>query len=297
METIELLQGRTDSNLTPLFLVHAVSGLALPYFALGPLDSSDLARPVYGITSPTYSDLRYQLPASLDKLAAEYVSRIRREIQSTGPYLLGGWSMGGMIAVKMAQIFEAMGQRVERVIMVDSANPETMSQLRESPELEKRANGLFEAIASRMTTGPSNLDYDGSSCACSVCSSCASSCYSQDGTEESLDDEIDLLDRDLIFCRMRQHIKNGLEIISEAGQKGFLRRKCSTGAVLIRCTTFKPPYRRALPTKHKGTMGWKSSDFDGGLQVIDFSGDHDGAFDRHHVGELTEILRRVLSAL
>ncbi|KAK7511884.1 Alpha/Beta hydrolase protein [Phyllosticta citriasiana] len=295
METIELLQGRTDSKLTPLFLVHAVSGLALPYFALGPLDSSDQARPVYGITSPTYSDLRYQLPSSLDKLAAEYVSRIRREVQPTGPYLLGGWSMGGMIAVKMAQILETMGQTVQRIIMVDSGNPDTMSQLRKSPELEARANGLFETIARRMPGF--NADYDSSSCACSVCSSCASSSISQDGSEDTLDDEIDLLDRDLIFCRMRQHIKNGLEIIAQAGHEGFLRSKLSTGVVLVRCTTFQGPYRRAQLSKHKGTMGWEASDFGGGFQVIDFSGDHDGAFDRHNVGELTDILRRVVSSL
>ncbi len=43
-------------------------------------------------------------------MAACYIEAIR-SVQSEGPYLLGGWSMGGEIAFEMAQQLHARGQR------------------------------------------------------------------------------------------------------------------------------------------------------------------------------------------
>ncbi|MGZ3460361.1 MAG: thioesterase domain-containing protein, partial [Archangium sp.] len=38
----------------------------------------------------------------------------------SGPYLLGGWSMGGSIAVEMARQLQAQGERVELLALIDS---------------------------------------------------------------------------------------------------------------------------------------------------------------------------------
>lgn len=134
MEVITLMQGEEDSGLTPLFLIHAVSGIALPFLRLESLSDDD-DRPVYGITSPVHcpGGQNFKYPSSLRELAAFYLDGIK-ELQPEGPYLLGGWSMGGMIAMFMAQILESRGEEVLKVIMIDSANPEVFPKFTSSQE-------------------------------------------------------------------------------------------------------------------------------------------------------------------
>ena len=52
---------------------------------------------------------RMDLPGRMEEMAAEYVAAIR-EIQPHGPYLLGGWSAGGLVALEMAQQLLAAGR-------------------------------------------------------------------------------------------------------------------------------------------------------------------------------------------
>src|SRR5687767_14040460 len=106
MEVVTLIQGNEESSLTPFFLVHAISGVALPFLRLDSLGDND--RPVYGITNsihgPGHEHLDY--PSSLSALAKRYLREILK-IQPHGPYLLGGWSFGVMIAMFMAKILES----------------------------------------------------------------------------------------------------------------------------------------------------------------------------------------------
>ncbi|KAG8419707.1 putative secondary metabolism biosynthetic enzyme [Metarhizium acridum] len=147
MEVITLIQGDDMSDLTPLFLVHAISGVALPFFHLDSLSDDD--RPVYGITSPLHcpgsNNLKY--PTSLKDLAAFYLDGIR-DIQPEGPYLLGGWSMGGMIAMFIAQMLEARGEEVYKVIMIDSANPEVFPSFKSKEEHQEFVKVTFDRTIS-----------------------------------------------------------------------------------------------------------------------------------------------------
>jgi len=113
-------------------LIHPISGLALPYLALGEL-SQDGQRPIYGINSPIYGRKPWHLPSSLDELAVAYVRLVQR-IQPQGPYLLGGWSMGGMIALRMAAILEKANERIIHIVLIDSINPDTVPPFRSAEE-------------------------------------------------------------------------------------------------------------------------------------------------------------------
>ena len=53
------------------------------------------------------------------ELATHYVQLISRE-QSHGPYFLGGYSYGGLLAYEMASLLTAQNQRVEFVAMIDT---------------------------------------------------------------------------------------------------------------------------------------------------------------------------------
>ena len=156
MESIIHIQGSLTSPLTPLFLIHAVSGLALPYFALPSLSphlGEAKARAVYGISSPIYDDELphpYRLPKSIREIACQYIDLIQENVQPEGPYLLGGWSMGGMIALKMAEILRQRGERVLHVIMVDSGNPRHYPDFVGEWERDMVAKGTYNAVAERL---------------------------------------------------------------------------------------------------------------------------------------------------
>src|SRR5262249_57231984 len=58
----------------------------------------------------------------IEDMAACYVEAIQ-VIQPRGPYLLGGWSLGGVIAFEMARQFHERGERVALVALLDTEPP------------------------------------------------------------------------------------------------------------------------------------------------------------------------------
>jgi thioesterase domain-containing protein len=55
-------------------------------------------------------------------MAALYVNHIR-QIQRTGPYFLGGWSMGGLVAFEMARQLQQEGETIGPLILFDTFPP------------------------------------------------------------------------------------------------------------------------------------------------------------------------------
>ena len=55
-------------------------------------------------------------------MAAAYLAEIR-ELQPEGPYMLGGYSGGGLVAFEMAHQLTAAGQAVALVVMFDTFPP------------------------------------------------------------------------------------------------------------------------------------------------------------------------------
>ena len=55
---------------------------------------------------------------TLEEMAAGYVAAVRA-VQPSGPYRLGGWSLGGLVAFEMAKQLVAAGEPVENVSIFD----------------------------------------------------------------------------------------------------------------------------------------------------------------------------------
>ena len=60
-------------------------------------------------------DIRCGIPA----IAAKYIEIMKR-YQPNGPYILGGWCYGGVVAHEMACQLEALGETVEHLILLDA---------------------------------------------------------------------------------------------------------------------------------------------------------------------------------
>jgi amino acid adenylation domain-containing protein len=108
-----------DGSNPPLFFVHAVGGQVLSYLDLG--RHLGQAQPLYGLQSRQGNKESTQ-HARLEEMASEYVEAIRA-FQTVGPYRLGGWSMGGVIAFEMARQMHDQGQEVALLALVDSYAP------------------------------------------------------------------------------------------------------------------------------------------------------------------------------
>ena len=105
-----------DESLPPLFVVHPAGGISWCYRALA--NSLSPARTVYGLQAPAL-DSALAVPADINALARDYVSRIR-EIHPDGPYHLAGWSVGGIVVQAMAVELRRQEQRVGVAAMFDS---------------------------------------------------------------------------------------------------------------------------------------------------------------------------------
>ena len=103
----------------PLFLVHPAGGHVFPYVHLTKFLGPD--QPCYGLQARGLED--GQDPHTrIEDMAAYYLQALQT-VQPTGPYLLGGWSMGGVVAFEMAQQLHAQGQRVALLALLDSRIP------------------------------------------------------------------------------------------------------------------------------------------------------------------------------
>jgi amino acid adenylation domain-containing protein/FkbH-like protein len=126
IDATDLFPIQTQGDLIPLFLIHPSFGLALPYWGLSAYFED---RPIYGLSNPYFNDLNKQF-TSLKEMACKYIKVIQK-IQKQGPYLLAGWSFGGVVAFEMAQQLQQMGKEVNQVILIDSFHPQTTQTIKE----------------------------------------------------------------------------------------------------------------------------------------------------------------------
>jgi amino acid adenylation domain-containing protein len=118
---VELLVAlQPEGTGTPWFMVHPPGGIVVCYQALAQRLGRE--RPFYGIRSRGLHG-EPDLPGRLEDMAQEYVAAMR-EIQPRGPYLLGGWSAGGLVALEIAQQLLAQAESIQMLALLDTT-PET----------------------------------------------------------------------------------------------------------------------------------------------------------------------------
>ena len=100
----------------PFFCVHGQDGGVIVFRELAELLGKN--QPFYGIQSPSLDGASLAID-SMEELAKFYVDQIR-EVQAVGPYRLGGYSMGGRIALAMAARLQEIGEQVEILALLDT---------------------------------------------------------------------------------------------------------------------------------------------------------------------------------
>ncbi|MEO6053490.1 MAG: amino acid adenylation domain-containing protein, partial [Chthoniobacterales bacterium] len=106
-------------HLTPFFCIHGGDGRVMIYRHLSKHLDSD--RPLLGIESPGLFKNDAIKVGRVEKMAADYL-RVLKKRQAHGPYYLGGYSFGGVVAYEMARLLIAEGEKVQFLALFDTMN-------------------------------------------------------------------------------------------------------------------------------------------------------------------------------
>ncbi len=103
----------------PFFCVHPIFGAIFPYYELA--EHLGKNQPFYGL-QPIGIDGQNSPLTRISDMAAHYILALRT-VQPKGPYFLGGWSFGGLVAFEMAQQLQSSGDEVALLAVLDAVAP------------------------------------------------------------------------------------------------------------------------------------------------------------------------------
>ena len=103
----------------PLFMIHPLGGEVLCYRNLA--RHLGLEQPLYGLQLQKANEKQFPI-VQVENMASQYLQEIQT-LQPQGPYFLGGYSFGGIIAYEIAQQLHCQGQKVAFLAMLDTCRP------------------------------------------------------------------------------------------------------------------------------------------------------------------------------
>lgn len=113
-----LLQGNPKTASKFLFLFPDGSGSATSYSPIPPVGPDTCA---YALNCP-FMKTPEKFRCGIEGVTSIYLKEVRRR-QPHGPYNIGGWSAGGVMAYEAALQLTAEGEKVERLILLDAPCP------------------------------------------------------------------------------------------------------------------------------------------------------------------------------
>jgi thioesterase domain-containing protein len=117
---VSLVRLQPEGKKRPFFFVHPASGTVGVFLEVA--QSIDPERPFFAFQPPGM-DGECEPFFDLRTLASGYVRQMRK-VQPKGPYTIGGWSAGGLIAFQMAHELRASGEDVALLVLCDTVNDE-----------------------------------------------------------------------------------------------------------------------------------------------------------------------------
>jgi thioesterase domain-containing protein len=131
--------------------VHPAGGDILMYRDLSRVLGAD--QPFYGLQE-SRDDARAHALDTVDGMAAYYLDQVRA-FQPEGPYMIGGYSFGGIVAYEMAKQLRAEGAEVGLLALLDTGAPgyrppKTVVRHRVLPQVDYyRQMGILKFLRSR----------------------------------------------------------------------------------------------------------------------------------------------------
>lgn len=108
---------KPSGNKEPFFCIHPFGGHVYTYGNIGKY--FDQNRPFYGIQAEGLDGVSEPLE-SIEEMAEKYILEIKK-VQQNGPYYIGGWCMGGLVAYEVAKQLINRGETVAKIIVINSS--------------------------------------------------------------------------------------------------------------------------------------------------------------------------------
>ncbi|MCI0767842.1 non-ribosomal peptide synthase/polyketide synthase [Bacillus sp. TL12] len=118
-KSVSALVQLQESEKRPFFCVHPFMGNVFCYIQLARLLKNHCS--FYGLQNPLIEKREID-ELTLSEVIQLYIEEIKR-VQPEGPYRLGGWSLGGAIAYKIAIVLRNQGEEVELLVLMDTKVP------------------------------------------------------------------------------------------------------------------------------------------------------------------------------
>jgi thioesterase domain-containing protein/acyl carrier protein len=107
---------KEGSEAPPVFIAHGLGGSILEFFPL--IKHMESGHSIYGLQAKGTDGIQEPLEG-IEDMAQFYLDAIR-EVQPRGPYLLIGYSLGGLVTLEMAQRLSERGEKVALLAMLDA---------------------------------------------------------------------------------------------------------------------------------------------------------------------------------
>jgi thioesterase domain-containing protein/acyl carrier protein len=134
----------------PFFLVHPVEGTVVCYANLARHLGAD--QPVYGLQAKGLEEGQGS-QRSIEEMADHYIKAVRT-VQAEDPYILGGWSLGGIVAFEMAQQLRTQGHEVAMLFVLDSwARPPILEST------EENRTALLDVLSDHLGFSLKNINF------------------------------------------------------------------------------------------------------------------------------------------
>ena len=125
-EDLVLQPIRESGARSPLFYMHGIYGDVSSLRNFGLLIDTD--RPIYGLEAIGLRPSRVA-DETIPAMAARYVAAIRK-LQSTGPYYLGGFCFGGVLAYEVARQLGEAGENTAFLGIIEGSAPSALHERR-----------------------------------------------------------------------------------------------------------------------------------------------------------------------
>ena len=131
----------------PLFVISGLGGNVIKFHSLSFHLGEDV--PMFGLL-PRGLDGKEPYLTTIEEIAAYHVEALR-QVETTGPYFLIGYSFGGMVAFEVAQQLTAQGASVAFVGMLDTIEWRYMEKVQKTLPASKRYKAYKEQVKSAVS--------------------------------------------------------------------------------------------------------------------------------------------------
>jgi len=280
---------KPEGTKLPLYCVHGMDGNVLSFRAL--VSHLDPDQPFYGLQA---KGLDGQEPpcTRIEQMATHYLQEIRA-VQPEGPYCLGGYSFGGLVAFEMAQQLYAHGQHVALLGVFDTDLAEFRFGIdpRQNPQvgllgvfdthmlwIPLRYKLSFSFLVQRIAIHMRNL---------SLLSPQAKLTYIRQKVGKSMRH---------IASKTFPGLRPALSgVVQDVGEAGLLAVRAYVPQIYPgRVTVFRTS-RRRLRFFQEAHLGWNKVAL-GGAKICQAGGDHGSMLEEPHVRALAAKLQACLDA-